>query len=84
MENTQSEDPPQKKRPRTIDEEDQPLKAVDVVAIDRRALLMPVKTVKELKEGVKRGQDSRAGSSALTKSSGPSEDEEMQEDEDFD
>ena len=60
------------------------MKAADVVAIDRKILLMLVKTVKELKEGVNRGQESRAGSSALTKSSGPSEDEEMQEDEDFD
>ena len=79
-----SEDPPPQNRPRTTDEEDQPLKEQDAVTIDRKTLLMLMKTVKELKEGVKRGHDSRAGSSALTKASGPSEDEELQEDEDFD
>ena len=45
---------------------------------------MLVKTVKEVKEGVKKGHESRAGSSVLTKSPGPSEDEDMQEEEDFD
>ena len=55
-----------------------------MVAIDRKTLLMLVKTVKELKEGVKRGQESRAGSSVLTKSPGPSEDEDMHEEEGFD
>jgi hypothetical protein len=48
-----------------------------------KTLLMLVKTVRELKEGVKRGQDTRASSSVLTKSSTHSEDEDMQEDEDL-
>ena len=78
-----TEDLPPQKRPRTIDEEDQPLQAQDVVAIDRKILLMLVKTVKELKDGVKKGQESRATSSALTKSSSQSEDEDMREDEDL-
>ena len=58
--------------------------AQEVVAIDRKTLLVLVKTVKELEEGVKKGHESRAGSSVLTKSPGPSEDEEMHEEEDFD
>ena len=78
-----TEDLPPQKRPRTVDEEDQPLKAPDVIPIDRKILLMLVRTVKELKEGVKRGQETRASSSVLTKSSTHSEDEDMQEDEDL-
>ena len=78
-----TEDLPPQKRPRTVDEEDQPLKAPDVIPIDRKILLMLVRTVKELKEGVKRGQETRASSSVLTKSSIHSEDEDMQEDEDL-
>jgi len=66
------------------DEEDQPLRDLNAVSIDRKTLLMLVKTVKELKEGVKRGQESRAGSPAPTKSPSPTEDAGMQEDEDFD
>ena len=78
-----NEDPPPHKRPRTVEEEDQPLKAPDIISIDKKILLMLVRTVKELKEGVKRGQETRASSSALTKSSIDSEDEDMQEDEDL-
>ena len=78
-----TEDLPPRTRPRTVDEEDQPLKAPDVIPIDRKILLMLVRTVKELKEGVKRGQDTKASSSVLTKSSTHSEDEDMQEDEDL-
>ena len=59
------------------------MKEQDAVTIDRKTLLMLVKTVKELKEGVRRGQESRAGSSALTKSPSPSDDEEMREEEVF-
>ena len=44
---------------------------------------MLVRTVKELKDGVKRGQETRASSSVLTKSTSQSEDEDMQEDEDL-
>ena len=45
--------------------------------------MMLVKTVKDLKEGVKKGLETRASSSVYTKSSSHSEDEEMQEDEDL-
>ena len=78
-----TEDPPPQKRPRTVDEEDQPLKAPYTIPIDRKILFMLVRTVKELKEGVKRGQETRASSSAFTKSPTNSEDEDMQEDEDL-
>ena len=78
------EDPPPQTRHRAIDEEDQPLNELDAVTIDRKTLLMLVKTVNELKEGVKQGQESRAGSLAPTKSLSPSEDEEMQDEEVFD
>ena len=78
-----TEDPPPQKRPRRVEEEDQPLKAPDTITIDRKILLMLVRTVKALKEGVKRGQETRASSSVLTKSSTHSEDEDMQEDEDL-
>ena len=81
---TAPEDPPPHTRPRTVDEEDKPLKAADTVAIDRKILLMLVKTVKELKEGVKKGQESRTGSPARSKAYGSSEDEDMQEEEGFD
>ena len=78
-----TEDLPPQPRPRTVDEEGHPLKAPEVISIDRKILLMLVRTVKELKEGVKRGQETRASSSVLTKSSTHSEDEDMQEDEDL-
>ena len=78
-----TEDLPPQKRPRTVDEEDQPLNAPDVISIDRKILLMLVRTVKELNEGVKRGQETRASSSVLTKPSIHSDDDEMQEDEDL-
>ena len=66
------------------DEEDQPVGDLNAVSIDRRTLLMLVQTVKELKEGVKRGQESRAGSPAPTKAPDPTEDVGMQEEEGFD
>ena len=66
------------------DEEDQPVGDLNAVSIDRRTLLVLVQTVKELKEGVKRGQESRAGSPAPSKAPDPAEDAGMQEDEGFD
>ena len=78
-----NEDSPPQTRPRTVEDEDQPLKAPDIISVDKKILLMLVRTVKELKEGVKRGQETRASSSVLTKSSTHSEDEDMQEDEDL-
>ena len=44
---------------------------------------MLVQTVKELKEGVKNGLESGRNSTAVTKSTGHSEDEAMEEDEDL-
>ena len=60
------------------------MKAADTLAIDRKILLMLVQTVKELKEGVQKGQESRTGSPARSNAYGSSEDEDMQEDEEFD
>ena len=78
-----TEDLPPQKRPRTVEDEEQPLIPTETIAIDNKILLMLVRTVKELKEGVKRGQETRASSSVLTKSTSHSEDEDMQEDEDL-
>ena len=74
--------PPPKKH-RVTDEEDQPVGELNAVSIDRKILLMLVQTVKELKEGVKKGQETRTNSSVFTKSASTSEDEEMAEDEDL-
>ena len=65
------------------DEEDQPVGDLNTVSIVRRTLIMLVQTVKELQEGVKRGQESRAGSLAPTKEPDPTEDVGMQEEEDY-
>ena len=78
-----NEDPPPQMRPRTVEDEDQPLNAPDIIAVDKKILLMLVRTVKELNDGAKRGQETRASSSVFTKSPTHSEDEEMQEDEDL-
>ena len=77
------EDLPPPKRPRTVEEEEQPLMPPETIAIDKKTLLMLVKTVQELKDGVKKGQETRASSSGHTKSTSQSEDEDMQEDEDL-
>jgi hypothetical protein len=74
--------PPSKKH-RVTDEEDQPLGNLNAVSIDRKILLMLVQTVNELKEGVKKGQETRTNSSVFTKSASHSEDEDMAEDEDL-
>ena len=66
------------------DEEEQPVGDLNTVSIDRRTLLMLVQTVKELKEGVQRGQESRAGSPAPTKAPDPADDVGMQEEEGYD
>ena len=55
----------------------------ETIAIDKKTLLMLVRTVQELKDGVKKGKENRASSSVHTKSTSQSEDEDMQEDEDL-
>ena len=79
-----TEEAPPHRRHRTTEEEEQAKTSVEVVAIDKKTLLMLVKTVRELKEGVSKGQESRGGSSPHTRSPGLSADEAMMEDEDLD
>ena len=78
-----TEESPPQTRLRTTEDEDQPLLPPETIAIDEKILMMLVKTVKDLKEGVKKGLETRASSSVYTKSSSHSEDEEMQADEDL-
>ena len=82
--NHSTEEAPPHKRHRTTEEEEQAKSNGEVVAIDKKTLLMLVKTVRELKEGVAKGQESRGGSSPHTRSPGLSADEAMMEDEDLD
>ena len=77
------EESPPPKRPRKVEEEEQPLFSPEIISIDKKTLLMLVKTVQELKDGVKKGQGSRESSPGHMKSTSQSEDEEMQEDEDL-